>query len=71
MKIVREGILPPKYYEYQFECMACHSVIQASKEELEYTGSQYNEGFYKCICPFCDHAIVTGESEMKKVGVYE
>lgn len=71
MKIVREGIIPPKYYEYQFECKKCYSVIQAKKDELEYIGSQYNEGYYKFICPFCKNEDTTSEFEMKKVGVYD
>lgn len=70
MKIVKKGTIPPKRYEYQFECKSCHSIVQAEEKELIPVGSQYNEYYYAFICPFCNHRENISDSEMTKVGVY-
>jgi hypothetical protein len=61
MEIITPGntqiILKPK----RFICSNCGCVFIADCTEYEYAGMQYNQPYYKCLCPTCCKYVYTEE----------
>ena len=59
MEIIQPGntqiILKPK----RFICANCGCVFVADCTEYEYAGMQYNQPYYKCLCPTCCKYVYT------------
>ena len=67
MKVIERHEYRPK--EWRFICPHCKSILQAKREELRATGSQYNETFYKFHCPVCDRDEGIGDTDITVVEV--
>lgn len=57
MTIIREGDMRKIKKVLRFECRNCGCIFEAEKGEYR-VGTQYNEEYYYCECPFC-HKPVT------------
>lgn len=52
LKIIKEGTKERLDRLKRFECEKCGCIFDADKTEYE-SGSQYNDTYYFCKCPFC------------------
>lgn len=52
MKIIRQGDPDRLHKVKRFICRECGCIFEADKEEYK-TGSQYNESYVWCECPYC------------------
>lgn len=59
MNILRKGDINKINRIKRFNCKNCGCLFEANKDEYR-VGSQYNEEYYYCKCPFC-HEFVYGE----------
>ena len=59
MKIIKEGSITKLNKVKRFLCSNCGCLFEATKDEYK-KGSQYNEEYAYCDCPFC-HKTVYGE----------
>lgn len=53
MEIIVQGNLEKIKQTKEFRCLQCGCVFKANKNEYQYAGSQYNESYYSCACPYC------------------
>lgn len=58
MKIIKEGDLKKLKKIKRFECKECGCIFEAEKDEYK-RGSQYNEEYYYCACPYCNQRVYT------------
>lgn len=58
MKIIKEGDLKKLKKIKRFECKECGCIFEAEKDEYKW-GSQYNEAYYYCACPYCNQTVYT------------
>ncbi len=59
MKIIKEGDLNKLKKIKRFECKECGCIFEAEKNEYK-QGSQYNDIYYYCECPFCHKIVYIG-----------
>lgn len=59
MKIIKEGDLNKLKKIKRFECKECGCIFEAEKNEYKH-GSQYNDTYYYCECPFCHQIVYIG-----------
>ena len=56
MKIIIKGDLKKLKKVKTFDCNFCGCLFEANKDEYK-SGSQYNQTYYYCICPFCHNTV--------------
>jgi len=56
MKIIKNGDMQKLKMTKHFSCKKCGCVFEADKDEYK-SGSQYNETYYFCKCPFCSETV--------------
>ena len=54
MEIIKQGDISKLKQTKKFECRRCGCIFLADDDEYKYSGSQYNESYYRCICPTCN-----------------
>lgn len=59
MKIIKAGDLSTTLKPKRFICSNCGCVFTADCTEYEYAGMQYNQPYYKCLCPTCCKYVYT------------
>lgn len=61
MEIIQPGNLQTTLKPKRFICSNCGCVFIADCTEYEYAGMQYNQPYYKCLCPTCCKYVYTEE----------
>ena len=61
MKIIKEGNLNQLMKVKRFECQYCNCIFEANKDEYK-TGTQYNDRYYYCECPYCKNKVYLEDS---------
>jgi hypothetical protein len=61
MEIIKPGNLQTTLKPKTFMCFNCGCVFMADCTEYEYAGMQYNQPYYKCLCPTCCKYVYTEE----------
>ena len=61
MEIITPGNLNKTPKPKRFMCSNCGCVFVANCTEYVYAGMQYNQPYYKCLCPTCCKYVYTEE----------
>lgn len=57
MDILIPGNLEALKETKTFQCVTCGCRFNARRGEYVPAGLQYNQEYYMCICPCCDHRV--------------
>ena len=63
MKIIKDGNRVKLDKPRRFLCKQCGCLFEAVRSEYS-SDSQYNETYYFCKCPFCNHTAYEDKTEL-------